>query len=212
MKKKLNGFYNYTVILTYLGMLFGFAGIAFVIEGKFRRAVLSLMIAGFCDMFDGAVASTRERTDSEKKFGIQIDSLSDLICFGIMPGLFIYCLCGRHPVAFFVAGLYALCALIRLAYFNVMEEQRQSQESGRRTDYQGLPVTVSAILVPLIYLIFLLLPRWNIAFALLALSFIAAAFVLPFRVRKPHSLGKLFMVIAAAVELVLILLNFGAKA
>ncbi len=212
MKKKLNGYYNYTVILTYLGMLFGFAGIAFVIEGKFRQAVLSLMIAGFCDMFDGAVASTRERTDSEKKFGIQIDSLSDLICFGIMPALFVYCLCGRHPIAFFVAGLYALCALIRLAYFNVMEEQRQSQESGRRTDYQGLPVTVSAILVPLIYLIFLLLPRWNVPFALVALGFIAAAFVLPFRVRKPHSLGKLLMVIVAAVVLVLILLNFGARA
>lgn len=212
MRKKLNGYYNYTVILTYLGMLFGFAGIAFVMEGKFRHAILSLMIAGFCDMFDGAVASTRKRTDSEKKFGIQIDSLSDLICFGVLPGLFIYCLCSKGPIPFFIAGLYTLCALIRLAYFNVMEEERQSQESGRRTTYQGLPVTTSAVLLPLIYLLFLLLPRWNVPFALLALGLIACAFVLPFHVRKPHRTGKIIMVVIAAAELVLIILDLGSKA
>ena len=45
---------------------------------------LKYMAAGFCDMFDGKIASTRKRTRQEKRFGIQIDSLSDLACFGIM--------------------------------------------------------------------------------------------------------------------------------
>lgn len=207
MKKKLNGFYNYTVILTYVGMLCGFAGIAFVIDGNFRAAVFSLMLAGVCDMFDGAVAATRKRTEEEKRFGIQIDSLSDLICFGLLPALFAYCICEKSAAALAVGALYALCALIRLAYFNVTEEQRQDRESGRRAVYQGLPVTTSAVLLPLIYLMTLWLPRGKSLFALGALGLIALAFLLPVQVRKPHRLGKIAMVLLAAAELTLLLLN-----
>lgn len=210
MKKKLNGYYNYTVILTYLGMLSGFSGIAFVMEGKLRLAVLSLMIAGFCDMFDGAVAATRERTDSEKKFGIQIDSLSDLICFGVLPGLICYHACGRNYLAFAFGSFYTLCALIRLAYFNVLEEERQSQESGHRTSYQGLPVTTSAIFLPLIYMAHLWLPHGSVFF-MAVVALMAIAFVCPFRVRKPQMIGKLLMTVIGIAEFVMLLLRLGQK-
>ena len=53
------------------------------------------MIAGLCDMFDGKIASTMERTRQEKRFGVQIDSLSDLICFGVLPALIVYSGGGR---------------------------------------------------------------------------------------------------------------------
>ena len=65
-KKKVIGFYNYTVILTYIGMLFAFVGILASIRTDFTTAIICLMFAGICDMFDGLVASTRERND----FGI----------------------------------------------------------------------------------------------------------------------------------------------
>lgn len=211
MRKKLNGYYNYTVILTYLGMLCGFAGIAFVIEGKYRHALLSMMIAGFCDMFDGTVAATRQRTESEKRFGIQIDSLSDLICFGVLPALIAYCVCGKSIIGLIVGSLYALCALIRLAYFNVMEEERQSQEDGCRTSYQGLPVTSAAVLLPCLHLISLWLPRGSSTFMLAAVAAIALAFVLPFKVRKPHMLGKIVLALLGAAELALLLMNVGPK-
>ena len=58
-RRGLLGYYNYTVILTYIGMLTAFWGITFAIGGRFRAAVICLMAAGFCDMFDGAIASTR---------------------------------------------------------------------------------------------------------------------------------------------------------
>lgn len=208
--KKLNGYYNYTVILTYLGMLAGFAGIAFVMEGKLRQAVLALMIAGFCDMFDGAVAATRQRTDSEKKFGIQIDSLSDLICFGVLPGLICYQACGKNYMGFAFGSFYALCALIRLAYFNVMEEERQAQEGGRRTCYQGLPVTTSAILLPILYVLHFYLPQGRL-FLMIAIAVIAIAFVCPFNVKKPHTPGKIVMMVVGIAEFVLVLLGVGLK-
>ena len=65
-KKRLCGYYNYTVVLTYLGMLIGFVGITYTMEEAYRQAVLCLMIAGVCDMFDGTVAATKQRSVREK--------------------------------------------------------------------------------------------------------------------------------------------------
>ena len=126
-KKRLCGYYNYTVVLTYLGMLIGFVGITYTMEGAYRQAVLCLMTAGVCDMFDGTVAATKQRSVREKRFGIQIDSLSDLICFGVLPALFTYNISGKRYSGLLAGCLYLLCALIRLAYFNVLEEERQQR-------------------------------------------------------------------------------------
>lgn len=85
------GFYNYTTWLTYLGALCGVSGIWSVLEGHETLAVLFLAAAGFFDLFDGKVASTKkDRTEQMKKFGIQIDSLSDLICFCVLPATLLY--------------------------------------------------------------------------------------------------------------------------
>ncbi|MBQ1536339.1 MAG: CDP-alcohol phosphatidyltransferase family protein, partial [Ruminococcus sp.] len=73
------GFYNYTVILTYLSLCSAVVGITQVFEGREARAILCLLISGICDLFDGKVARhKKDRTDEEKLFGIQIDSLCDL--------------------------------------------------------------------------------------------------------------------------------------
>ena len=66
-KPRILGYYNYTVILTYVGLLSGFAGIILAFENKRFYAVLCLMAAGFCDMFDGAAAATKERISIKKK-------------------------------------------------------------------------------------------------------------------------------------------------
>ena len=70
-RKRLNGYYNYTVVLTYLGMVSGFAGIIFAIGARIKLSVMCLMVAGLCDMFDGTMAATKQRDEKEKKFGIQ---------------------------------------------------------------------------------------------------------------------------------------------
>ena len=144
------GIYNYTVILTYIGFLSGFAGILCALEGHLSAAVLCLLGAGVCDVFDGKVASTKkDRSRSEKRFGIQIDSLSDLVCFGVLPAVIVYSLGGTW-VRVLACGAYALCALIRLAWFNVDEEARQDFDTGRRKVYLGLPVTSAAAIFPLL--------------------------------------------------------------
>ena len=146
------GYYNYTVILTYIGTLFGFAGITYIGNSNLRMALLCLMFAGFCDMFDGKIASTMKRTKQEKRFGIQIDSLSDLICFGVLPCCIGWAMGLKNALYVPVFCFFVLAALIRLAYFNVTEEERQQQTTEKRKSYQGLPVTSSAVVFPFFFL------------------------------------------------------------
>ena len=76
------GYYNYTVVLTYISLASSVFGMTQAIHGRFKTAILCLAISGLCDMFDGKIARTKkDRTEDEKAFGIQIDSLCDVVCF-----------------------------------------------------------------------------------------------------------------------------------
>ena len=147
------GVYDYTVIATYLSLLLGLGGLYSAAQNEPLDAMLCLMLAGLLDAFDGRIARTKkDRTEQEKRFGIQIDSLNDLVCFGVLPAAIGWSMdCDR---LWFLATMsfFALCALIRLAYFNVTEEERQNQMSEHRAYYLGVPVTASAVLAPLFYL------------------------------------------------------------
>ncbi len=203
---KLLGFYNYTVILTYIGMLIGFTGIVYLFEGSVIRAVICLMAAGFCDMFDGAIASTMERTQQEKCFGIQIDSFSDLICFGVLPALIVYSQNMHNQIVLAICSLYVLCALIRLAYFNVDEQERQQSSSGCREVYYGLPVTLSALFLPLVHGAMVRYSWRPSIVPTAALLTMAVMFLLPFRLRKPKLLGKICVVLCGLLEIGLVVL------
>lgn len=79
------GFYNYTVWPTYAGMASSVIGITLAAEGKATLAVACLMLSGLLDSIDGMVARTKkDRTDREKRFGIQIDSLCDMVCLSLI--------------------------------------------------------------------------------------------------------------------------------
>ena len=149
------GYYDYTVILTYLSMLSATSGIMLCLNdiGHPYLGMFFLMFCGLCDAFDGKVARTKKnRTEQMKKFGIQIDSLSDLVAFGVLPACIGIAML-RSSIEFSIfpdfkflhladksaiikiiltaiAVFYALAAMIRLAFFNVLEEERQKTEGG----------------------------------------------------------------------------------
>ena len=221
------GFYNYTTWLTYLGALCGVSGIWSVLEGHETLAVLFLAAAGFFDLFDGKVASTKkDRTEQMKKFGIQIDSLSDLICFCVLPATLLYQLAKATfpdvdrlwfcPLAVF----YVLAGLIRLAYFNVTEEQRQKETEEVRKNYTGLPITASALIFPLFYSIVSVyclcteeITRFGRLFmqgnfrALLCvlMALTGILYITPFKMRKPRS-RELWLILAVGLLVAAVLL------
>lgn len=199
-EKKPLGYYDYTVVLTYIGMLCSFAAILFSINERYLDAVFFLMMAGVCDMFDGAVANTKDRTPPEKKFGIQIDSLSDLVGFGIMPAVFVYMISGKSIAGGVIAALYALTALIRLAYFNVNEEERQQQTDEKRKVIQGLPVTTITILLPIIFCLQGSGRIHTKVYYMILLVLCGIGFLSPFEIKKPNLVGKICLIIVGILE------------
>lgn len=150
---RLIGFYSYTVILTYVSVISAIVGMVQASKGSFTAAIICLLVSGICDAFDGTIARTKKnRTDDEKAFGIQIDSLCDVISFGICPAIVCYHMGVNGIPGIICTCLYSLCAVIRLAFFNVLESKRQQDEGGTNKFFRGLPVTSISIIFPLIYL------------------------------------------------------------
>lgn len=200
------GFYNYTVILTYIGTIFGLLGVVSSFSGNVMPAIIFLMLAAVCDMFDGKIARTMKRTKQEKRFGIQIDSLSDFLCFGVLPGMIGYNV-GMDEWYFMpIIVYYMLAALIRLAYYNVMEEERQNKTEKDLEMCTGLPVPPSAIIFPVVYLVCRILE--------IEVSYVYAAFMLlvgtlfikRFSIKKLQLKGLLVMIGLGIVVVSLLLI------
>lgn len=214
------GFYNYTVILTYIGLTTSVVGITQVFSGNFNIAIFCLLGSGVCDMFDGVIArGHKTRSESAKKFGIQIDSLCDVICFGVFPAIFNYIFTVKYNskfavIATIISVLYVLAGVIRLGYFNVTEEERQQKTSEVRTYYQGMPITTVSGFLPLLYMFRNRISALNINFAICINVFclvLGTLFILDIPVKKAHKKG--LMIIAAigfSMLTVLILQHVGA--
>ena len=184
--KRFVGFYHYGVLLTYLSIVSALVGIGMSVVGyPFYGGIICMWVSGVCDAFDGVVARTRKnRTIEDKMFGAKIDSLSDAIAFGVAPVMIGYGM-GMTEWYFQIPfALYVLCAVCRLAYYDVEEDLRlQRGETGRRTSCEGLPVTNAAIAVPVFYLVAImfrnlsgiagiLVPKLIMCFCYLLVSFL----------------------------------------
>ena len=187
------GFYNYTVILTYLSVVSAVLGMIEAMKGNFTWAILCLMLSGVCDAFDGAVARTKKnRTKEEKLFGIQIDSLCDVISFGVFPAVLFYFRGLNGLLGTAIVVIYCLCAVIRLGFFNVLEAKRQETEGGSNKVYRGLPVTSSSIIFPIVYVVGKMAFSEGVFVILLhiVMALTAFFFVLDIPIKKPHLLRQ----------------------
>ncbi|MBO7631751.1 MAG: CDP-alcohol phosphatidyltransferase family protein [Lachnospiraceae bacterium] len=194
--KRFVGFYNPSVILTYCGVLCAFLCIYLGSIGEFRWAIFCLMLAGVCDMFDGTIARMVKRSEEAKKFGIQLDSICDICCFGVTPALLGLNLYADNPkdtwIAFVCGFILTICGIIRLAYFNVLEEERQSKTQERRTVYQGLPITGSVFMAPVAYILGSFAPdNRPLIYCLFELL---AAFLFVYNLPWPKPHGKQFII------------------
>ncbi len=218
------GFYDYTVILTYLSLVSAIGGIALVTGGHPIWSTFCLLFCGLCDMFDGKVARAKKnRTQDEKNFGIQIDSLVDVVAFGALPATMTIVLCGHKWYACVIAALFVLAGVIRLAYYNVTEELRQKETDEVRKHYSGLPITTSSLIFPFFFCLisvycmkqsditFLsLFDKGVFRFSLCGITAITGlAYITPFEIRKPRSREIWAMLIfGTLMALVLLIIKF----
>lgn len=201
------GFYNYTVILTYLSLISALVGMFGSFTGHMHWAIFCLALSGLLDAFDGKVARTKkDRTEAEKRFGIQIDSLCDMVCFGVFPVAICFHSGMNHPLHLVILVFYCLAGLIRLAYFNVLEEERQQETCENRKYYSGLPITSISVILPLIYLCSAFLQHAFLPVLSVGMLLTGFLFILNFRFRKPTNkeLAALIVVVALAVLYIVI--------
>lgn len=198
------GFYDYTVVLTYISFVSAVTGIFCATSMHVNWAVFCLAFSGLCDMFDGKIARTKKnRTEDEKSFGIQIDSLCDVVCFGVLPIVICYRLGMNRIYSMALLALYGLAGLIRLGYFNVMEAKRQAATDEARKYYQGLPITSMAIALPIFFLVSPLFPS-NLVFIVvlhIVVALVGFLFILDFRLPKP-SAKQVFLIVAVVAAAV----------
>lgn len=219
------GVYDYTVILTYLSTISGVVGIIVTMTGMGHPycGTLFLMISGLLDGFDGKVARTKkDRTELEKEFGIQIDSLSDLICFGVLPASIgiaqlrvsgILTDLGRHAerpenyylvlILITIAAFYVLAALIRLAYFNATTDERAEEALIKGKAYfTGLPVTTAALIFPLTLVLHWFTKADLTYFYFWLMMIVAILFVGNFKVPKPNKKQFAIIIAIGFIELI----------
>lgn len=201
------GFYNYSVILTYISLLSSVFGMTQAIHGRFKTAIFCLALSGLCDMFDGKIArSMKNRTEDEKSFGIQIDSLCDMVCFGVFPAMICYLLGVRGLIGMLVIAIYCVNSVIRLAYFNVMEAKNALVSENGEKFYKGLPITSMAIVLPLVFMVQFFVPDFAFRICLYAaLLIVGILFVVDFKLKKPKNSTLAVLVIVVAAALVIMI-------
>ena len=135
--------------VTLIGVCIGLTSIKFAIDGKFAIAVIAILFAGLMDALDGRIARLIKGTS---KMGKELDSLGDVISFGVAPALIMYFwnLQYLDKLGWFVCLTYVVCVALRLARFNVNSEEVPSWKDNF---FEGMPSPAGGIIVlmPLIY-------------------------------------------------------------
>jgi len=126
------GVYILPNLMTSLSLFFGFYSITQTMSAHFTKAAWAILVSMIFDSFDGTVARV---TGTASDFGAEYDSLSDLVAFGVAPGVLIYnwALQPFGKWGFISAFLYVLCTALRLARFNIQSTTVEKKE------FQGLP-------------------------------------------------------------------------
>lgn len=136
-KRKRRGIYLLPNLITSMSLFCGFYSIVATIDSKFTHAAIAIFFAAIFDALDGRVA---RMTNSSTKFGVEYDSLSDVIAFGVAPGLLAYmwALKGYGRFGWLAAFLYVACGALRLARFNTQVDTVQKRY------FLGLPIPAAA--------------------------------------------------------------------
>jgi CDP-diacylglycerol--serine O-phosphatidyltransferase len=152
-------------IFTVGNLCCGIVSILLAQQGFFDLSALLLFLAVVFDVLDGKIAGLLHQKNS---FGKQIDSMSDLVSFGVAPALLFYSLHTPGTLGVLVVLFFVVCGMLRLARYNISEG----------SDFEGVPITVNGVLFPLLFLFFGSFPQsldyWPLVFLIQGFLMISA--------------------------------------
>ncbi|MDC1485375.1 CDP-diacylglycerol--serine O-phosphatidyltransferase [Pelagibacteraceae bacterium] len=129
--------------ITLIGVCIGLSSIKFALDGKFTLAVIAILFAGLMDALDGRIARLIKGTS---KMGKELDSLGDVISFGVAPAFIMYFwnLQYLDKLGWFVCLIYVVCVALRLARFNINSAE---EPSWKDNFFEGIPSPAGGIIV-----------------------------------------------------------------
>ncbi len=156
-------------LLTLLAICSGLTSIRFAIEGRIELAVVAIIFAGILDGIDGRVARFLK---SSSRFGAEMDSLADFVNFGVAPAMLLYftLLSEVHSIGWIAALIYASCACLRLARFNVMLDNPDAPKWVSNF-FTGVPAPAGAVVALLPVYLMLMGVEKTETYAWLAVGF-----------------------------------------
>ncbi len=198
-ERRFIGAYNPACLLSLAGVVASAAAAILSMQGIISLGLVCLILAGLADLFDGVVARRLSLDKYEKEFGVQLDTVVDAVAFVAMPvviGL------SSVPMSWLVvmgSAWFVIAGVVRLAHFNTLSMRGADQS----THHRGLPVTYTALIFPLVFLLRDVLAAEDFQ-RLLGLSFALTglAFVANVRVRKPYGRYYLLLPLLAAALIV----------
>ncbi len=201
------GIYRKCDLVTLLGTCFALAGIILVVNGYIIYPIFALICAAICDAFDGVVARRFRSLKEEEIYGVELDSLSDVISFGILPMLIVLKTSPANVFTYASCIFFSVCGVIRLAYFNMLTNTKRKEKK----EFIGLPITSSAIIIPSIYLLSKMLSSNSKHFLIfppsVALLITGILFILPFRLKKLTTREKLIFSLMGVIAIILTLIK-----
>lgn len=175
------GFWNKSVYITYFGAFASVLGLLLAFNyNDYDYAFVGMIIAAVCDMFDGKVARHLKRTEQEKDFGVEIDSLADIVAFITVPAITIYLSGLREVYQLIFLALYVVSGIIRLGYFNVA----MSNKDKAIEYYQGLPVPVSVLIFGLVWIVEKVLPIDHVLIFTILVPIVGYLHISKIRIKK----------------------------
>jgi len=214
------GVYILPNLFTTGGLFSGFYSIVATVNGRYDVAAWFILIAAVFDALDGRVA---RMTNTTSRFGVEYDSLADLVAFGVAPGLLMYmwALKPFGKLGWLAAFLYLVCGALRLARFNV---QVNTVESKR---FLGLPIPAAAGMVAACVLLFYyfggsgaIVKKVSILLLIYILAFLMVSSIRYYSFKDPELVKRqpfgvlvlaifIIIVIIARPELMLFAITFG---
>lgn len=188
------GYYNKSIILTFIGLFFSIFGINFCLNGDIEIALILMIISGIFDCFDGYVASLVKRNDKEKLYGVELDSLVDTVCFGVFPIIVGIALGYNKIYNIIVYCIYLFSGITRLGYFNVDDDNKKC--------FKGLPITTISFILP--FILFITKNEIILMSSYLILSFL---FLFNFKINKVSLKGKKRILLLGIILILIALFN-----
>lgn len=190
MKKYIIGFYRKCDLLTMCSVLLSIVSIILCLNNNIFLASFILLLCGLCDALDGKLARSKKYSINEQKYGLQLDSLADVISFGLTPAL-ITIISFSSTINIIISIFYVLCGIIRLAYFNMLNETNESKKGY----FIGVPITTVSVVYPIslfiIKIINIKLAKYIMPFLLLILGIL---YISNIKVKK-FNIDKLLKII-----------------